>query len=118
MSRAKHVLDLVHSDLDEMSSASIDRYIYTATYLDDHSRYRMMFFLKNKVNSLELSKPIKRGQSVTQIDSSNASKQIEVVSSYPMNRRGSWRNLELNTKHQCQTPHNKMGEQNSSSKLY
>ena len=36
-SRAKHVLDLVHSDLDEMSSASIDRYIYTTTYLDDHS---------------------------------------------------------------------------------
>ena len=30
-SRAKHVLDLVHSDLDEISSASIDRYIYTAT---------------------------------------------------------------------------------------
>ena len=47
-SRAKHVLDLVHSDLDEMSSASIDGYIYTATYLDDHSRYGMMFFLKNK----------------------------------------------------------------------
>ena len=35
--RAKHVLDLVHSDLDEMSSASIDRYTYTATYLDNHS---------------------------------------------------------------------------------
>ena len=47
-SRAKHVLDLVHSDLDEMSSASIDGYIYTATYLDDHSQYGMMFFLKNK----------------------------------------------------------------------
>ena len=36
-SRAKHVLDFVHSDLDEMSSASINGYIYTATYLDDHS---------------------------------------------------------------------------------
>ena len=47
-SRAKHVLDFVHSDLDEMSSASIDGYIYTATYLDDHSQYGMMFFLKNK----------------------------------------------------------------------
>ena len=42
------MLDLVHSDLDEMSSASIDRYTYTATYLNDHSRYGMMFFLKNK----------------------------------------------------------------------
>ena len=48
MSRAKHVLDLVHSNLDKMSSASIDGYIYTATYLIDHSRYGMMFFLKNK----------------------------------------------------------------------
>ena len=47
-SREKHVLDLVHSDLDEMSSASINRYIYTTTYLDDHSWYGMMFFLKNK----------------------------------------------------------------------
>ena len=47
-SRAKQVLDLVHSDLDEMSSVSINGYIYTATYLNDHSRYGMMFFLKNK----------------------------------------------------------------------
>ena len=47
-SRAKNVLDLVHSDLDEMSSASIDGYIYTTTYLDNHSQYGMMFFLKNK----------------------------------------------------------------------
>ena len=37
-SRAKHVLNLVHSDLDKMSSASIDGYTYIATYLDDHSR--------------------------------------------------------------------------------
>ena len=36
-SRAKHVLNLVHSDLEKMSSASINGYIYTATYLDDHS---------------------------------------------------------------------------------
>ena len=47
-SRAKHVLDLVHSDLEEMSSASINAYIYIATYLDDHSRYGMMFSFKNK----------------------------------------------------------------------
>ena len=39
---------LTHSNLDEMSSASIDGYIYTATYLDDHSQYGMMFLLKNK----------------------------------------------------------------------
>ena len=48
MSRATHVLDLVHSNLDEMSSVSIDGYTYTATYLNDHSRYGMMFLLKNK----------------------------------------------------------------------
>ena len=47
-SRAKHVLNLVHSDLDEMSSASINGYIYTATYLNNHSRYGMMFFLKSE----------------------------------------------------------------------
>ena len=47
-SRAKNVFSLVHSDLDEMSSASINGYTYTATYLNDHSRYGMMFFLKTK----------------------------------------------------------------------
>ena len=36
-SRAKHVLNLVHSNLDEMSCVSINGYIYTATYLDNHS---------------------------------------------------------------------------------
>ena len=59
MSRAKHVLNLVHSDLDEMSSASIDEYIYTATYLDDHSRYGMMFLLKNKSEQFRAFKAYK-----------------------------------------------------------
>ena len=59
MSRAKHVLDLVHSDLDEMSSASIDVYIYTATYLNDHSRYGMMFLLKNKSEQFRAFKAYK-----------------------------------------------------------
>ena len=58
-SRAKHVLDLVHSDLDEMSSASINRYIYTTTYLDDHSRYGMMFLLKNKSEQFRAFKAYK-----------------------------------------------------------
>ena len=58
-SRAKHVLNLVHSDLDEMSSASINGYIYTATYLDDHSRYGMMFFLKNKSEQFRAFKAYK-----------------------------------------------------------
>ena len=117
MSRAKQVLYLVHSDLDVMSSASIDGYIYTATYLDDHSRYGMMFFLKNKSQQFGAFKAYKVWAE-RQIDSSNASEQIEVVSSSPMNRRSSWKNPELNTKCQCQTPHNKMGELNGSSKPY
>ena len=42
-----------------MSSASIDGYIYTATYLDDHSWYGMMFFLKNKSEQFEAFKAYK-----------------------------------------------------------
>ena len=47
-SRAKQPLDLVHSNLDEMPVLSIGRYKYTATYLDDYSSFRMMFYLKHK----------------------------------------------------------------------
>ena len=36
-SHAETTLALVHSDLDEMSTASINRYKWTATYLDDHT---------------------------------------------------------------------------------
>ena len=59
MSRAKHVLNLVHSDLDEMSSSSIDGYTYTATYLNDHSQYGMMFLLKNKSEQFRAFKAYK-----------------------------------------------------------
>ena len=47
-SRALRPLDLVHSDLDEMPVLSICRYKYTATYLDDHSSFGVMFYLKHK----------------------------------------------------------------------
>ena len=47
-SRAKQPLDLVHSNLDEMPVLSIGGYKYTATHLDDHSSYGVMFYLKNK----------------------------------------------------------------------
>ena len=47
-SRAETALALIHSDLDEMSAARINGYKWTATYLDDHTRYGMMFFLKHK----------------------------------------------------------------------
>ena len=41
-------LDLVHSNLDKMPVLSIGGYKYTATYLDDHSSFRVMFYLKHK----------------------------------------------------------------------
>ena len=47
-SRALKPLDLVHSDLDEMPVLSIGGYKYTATYLDDHSSFGVMFYLKHK----------------------------------------------------------------------
>ena len=58
-SRAETTLALVHSDLDEMSAASIDRYKWTATYLDDHTRYGMMFFLKHKDEQFDAFKTYK-----------------------------------------------------------
>ena len=47
-SRAKWPLDLVHSDMDKMPVLSIGRYKYTTTYLDYHSSFGVMFYLKNK----------------------------------------------------------------------
>ena len=47
-SRALRPLDLVHSDLNKMPVLSIGRYKYTATYLDDHSSFGVMFYLKHK----------------------------------------------------------------------
>ena len=47
-SRTTRPLDLVHSNLDEMPVLSIGGYKYTATYLDDHSSFGVMFYLKNK----------------------------------------------------------------------
>ena len=58
-SRAETTLALVHSDLDEMSAASIDGYKWTATYLDNHTRYGMMFFLKHKDEQFDAFKTYK-----------------------------------------------------------
>ena len=58
-SQAETTLALVHSDLEEMSTASIDRYKWTATYLDDHTRYGMMFFLKHKDEQFDTFKTYK-----------------------------------------------------------
>ena len=46
--RVKQPLDLVYSDLDEMPVLSISGYKYTATYLDDHFSFKVIFFLKHK----------------------------------------------------------------------
>ena len=58
-SRAKRPLDLVHSDLDEMSDLSIGRYKYTATYLDDYSSFGVMFYLKKKSDEFAAFKQYK-----------------------------------------------------------
>ena len=58
-SRAETTLALFHSDLDEMSAASIDGYKWTATYLDDHTHYGMMFFLKHKDEQFDAFKTYK-----------------------------------------------------------
>ena len=42
-----------------MSAASIDGYKWTATYLDDHTRYGMMFFLKHKDEQFDAFKTYK-----------------------------------------------------------
>ena len=42
-----------------MSTASIDRYKWTATYLNDHTRYGMMFFLKHKDEQFDAFKTYK-----------------------------------------------------------
>ena len=55
-SRASRPLDLVHSDLDEMPVLSIGGYKYTATYLDDHSLFGVMFYLKNKIEEFNAFK--------------------------------------------------------------
>ena len=47
-SRASRPLDLVHSDLDEMPVLSIGGYKYITTYLDDHSSFGVMYYLKHK----------------------------------------------------------------------
>ena len=58
-SQAETTLALVHSNLDEMSAASINRYKWTATYLDDHTCYGMMFFLKHKDEQFDAFKTYK-----------------------------------------------------------
>ena len=58
-SRAKQPLDLVHSDLDEMSDISIGGYKYTATYLDDYSSFGVIFYLKKKSDEFATFKQYK-----------------------------------------------------------
>ena len=58
-SRASGPLDLVHSNLDKMPVPSIGGYKYTATYLDDHSSFGVMFYLKHKNEEFDAFKSYK-----------------------------------------------------------
>lgn len=58
-SRAEHPLDLIHSDLVDFPSQSIDNYRYAATFLDDYSSYGQQFYLKTKDQTLEAFKEFK-----------------------------------------------------------
>ena len=51
-SRASKVLELVHSDLDEMPNLSIDGYKWTCIFLDDYSSCGIMYYLKQKDHAL------------------------------------------------------------------
>lgn len=46
--RAEHPLNLIHMDLVEYPSLSIDSFRYLLTTLDDHSSFGLMWFLKQK----------------------------------------------------------------------
>ena len=49
---AENPLDIVHSNLDKMSSTSIDGFKYTATYLNDYNSYGAMYYpLKSAYSS-------------------------------------------------------------------
>ena len=58
-SRAKKPLDLVHSNLDKMPNLSLGGYKYTATYLDNHSSFGVMFSLKKKSDEFTAFKQYK-----------------------------------------------------------
>ena len=47
-SRCQNILDMVHMDLVEFSSLSIESYKFTLTILDDHLSIGLSFFLKRK----------------------------------------------------------------------
>ena len=46
--RAKAVLDLVHSDVLSISHPSLGKAIYIVTFIDDHSRKLWLYFLQRK----------------------------------------------------------------------
>ena len=54
VSRSKAILDLVHSDLSgKFSSPSIGNSNYYITFLDDYSRFCVIYFLRNKSDAFE-----------------------------------------------------------------
>ena len=48
-SKAKGILEIVHSDVcGPMSSSSLSRYVYYVSFIDDFSRKTWIYFLKGK----------------------------------------------------------------------
>ena len=84
--RASKPLDLVHSDLDEMPDLSLGGYKYTTTYLDDHSSFGVMFYLKKKSDEFTAFKQYKAWAERQLGTTLNAGDLIEEESSYLMSR--------------------------------
>ena len=115
-SRALCPLDLVHSNLDKMPVLSISRYKYTTTYLDDHSSFGVMFYLKHKNEEFTAFKAYK-AWAERQLGTKLKCKQTDRGgSSCQTNKVLTWQRMELNTKCPCQIPHNKTDKQKGSNK--
>ena len=112
-SRAKRPLDLLDSNLDKSPTRSINGYKYTMTYLDNHSSFGIIIFLKTKDKEFIA---FKHGLRVNSIQPWNADKQMEEKSSYQKFRKPICKNRALNSRHQCQDLNNKITMQNSSNR--
>ena len=77
MERAKDVLEIIHSDVyGPFSEMARGGFYYFITFIDDLSRYRQLFLMKNKSESFERFKEFK-AQVVNQIG-----KSIKTLRSY------------------------------------
>ena len=48
-SKVKGILEIIHSDVcGPMSSSSLSKYVYYVSFIDDFSRMKWIYFMKNK----------------------------------------------------------------------